>query len=94
MAMDPEIYPCALVQEKQYQLDHIKSIFANFVVQGLRFLWLLLEEEELNPKNQKMGTNQKPKEILKNTVAPSTALAYLDPQYWFFFFPLITPTFR
>ncbi|GMY05877.1 methyltransferase-like protein 13 [Fagus crenata] len=29
-----------------------------------------------------MGTNQNPKEILKNTVAPSTALAYLDPQYW------------
>jgi hypothetical protein len=64
-------------------------------VQGLGFLWLLLEEEEeLNWKNQKMGTNQNPKEILKNTIAPSTALAYLDPQYWyFFFFSLITPGF-
>lgn len=70
-------------KKKKYQLGHIKSIFANFVVQGLGFLRLLFEEEEeLNPKNQKMGTNQKPKEILKNTVAPSTALAYLDPQYW------------
>ena len=75
-------------KKKKYQLGHIKSIFANFVVQGLGFLWLLFEEEEeLNPKNQKMDTNQKPKEILKNTVAPSTALAYLDPQYWYFFFP-------
>lgn len=31
-----------------------------------------------------MGTNQNPDETQKkNSVGPSTALAYLDPHYWY-----------